>query len=84
MKTIGVLGGMSWESSLEWYRLANERVRHRLGGHHSARIVLDSVDFAEIEAMQARGDWHAACAGFPDDRAARGDRRGPRSRRRLT
>ncbi|MGN7948962.1 aspartate/glutamate racemase family protein [Microbacterium sp. 22215] len=60
MKTIGVLGGMSWESSLEWYRLANERVRHRLGGHHSARIVLDSVDFAEIEAMQARGDWHAA------------------------
>jgi aspartate racemase len=60
MKTIGVLGGMSWESSLEWYRLANQRVRQRRGGHHSARIVLDSVDFAEIEAMQARGDWHAA------------------------
>lgn len=60
MKTIGVLGGMSWESSLEWYRLANERVRDRLGGHHSARIVLDSVDFADIEAMQARGDWDAA------------------------
>ncbi|MFB4353370.1 aspartate/glutamate racemase family protein [Microbacterium sp. LS_15] len=60
MQTIGVLGGMSWESSLEWYRLANERVRERLGGHHSARIVLDSVDFAEIEAMQARGDWDAA------------------------
>jgi len=60
MKMIGVLGGMSWESSLEWYRLANERVRERLGGHHSARIVLDSVDFAEIEAMQARGDWDAA------------------------
>jgi aspartate racemase len=60
MKTIGVLGGMSWESSLEWYRLANQRVRQRRGGHHSARIVLDSVDFAEIEAIQARDDWHAA------------------------
>lgn len=60
MKTIGVLGGMSWESSLEWYRLANERVRTLRGGHHSAKIVLDSVDFAEIEAMQAQGDWDAA------------------------
>lgn len=60
MKTIGLLGGMSWESSLEWYRLANERVRDRLGGHHSARILLDSLDFAEIEAMQAAGDWDAA------------------------
>lgn len=60
MKTIGVLGGMSWESSLEWYRLANERVRDLLGGHHSAHIILDSLDFAEIEAMQARGDWDAA------------------------
>ncbi|MCM3778566.1 aspartate/glutamate racemase family protein [Microbacterium hydrocarbonoxydans] len=60
MRTIGVLGGMSWESSLEWYRLANQRVRDRLGGHSSAKIVLDSVDFAEIEAMQARGDWDAA------------------------
>ncbi|MFJ4223553.1 aspartate/glutamate racemase family protein [Microbacterium sp. NPDC089695] len=60
MKTIGVLGGMSWESSLEWYRLANERVHEKLGGYHSARIMLDSVDFAEVEAMQARGDWDAA------------------------
>lgn len=51
---------MSWQSSLEWYRLANERVRDRLGGHHSARILLDSLDFAEIEAMQARDDWDAA------------------------
>lgn len=59
MKTIGVLGGMSWESSLEWYRLANERVRDRLGGYHSARILLDSLDFAEIEALQAAGDWGA-------------------------
>ncbi|HAS31087.1 MULTISPECIES: aspartate/glutamate racemase family protein [unclassified Microbacterium] len=59
MRTIGVLGGMSWESSLEWYRLANERVRDRLGGYHSARILLDSLDFAEIEALQAAGDWVA-------------------------
>ncbi|UYO95967.1 aspartate/glutamate racemase family protein [Microbacterium sp. M28] len=60
MKTIGVLGGMSWESSLEWYRLANERVRSERGGHHSARILLDSLDFAEIEALQASGDWDSA------------------------
>ncbi|OSP08604.1 aspartate/glutamate racemase family protein [Microbacterium sp. LEMMJ01] len=60
MKTIGVLGGMSWESSLEWYRLANERVRALRGGHHSARILLDSLDFADIEAMQAHDDWDAA------------------------
>lgn len=60
MRTIGVLGGMSWESSLEWYRLANERVRDALGGHHSARILLDSLDFAEIEALQASGDWDSA------------------------
>ena len=60
MQIIGVLGGMSWESSHEWYRLANERVRDQLGGYHSARILLDSVDFAEIEQMQAGGDWAAA------------------------
>lgn len=60
MKTIGLLGGMSWESSLEWYRLANERVHSRLGGHHSARIILDSLDFAEVERLQARDDWDAA------------------------
>ena len=60
MQIIGVLGGMSWESSHEWYRLANERVRAQLGGYHSARILLDSVDFAEIEQMQAGGDWAAA------------------------
>lgn len=60
MKTIGVLGGMSWESSLEWYRLANERVAARLGGYHSARILLDSLDFAEIESLQAQDDWDSA------------------------
>ncbi|MFK4790028.1 aspartate/glutamate racemase family protein [Microbacterium sp. ZW T5_56] len=62
MRMIGVLGGMSWESSLDWYRLANEKVRQELGGFHSAPILLDSLDFAEIEAMQASGDWEAAGA----------------------
>lgn len=62
MKTIGMLGGMSWESTAEYYRLANERVRERLGGVHSARIVLDSVDFADIEALQTAGDWDGAGA----------------------
>lgn len=66
MKTVGVLGGMSWESSLEWYRLANERVRDQLGGHHSARILLDSLDFAEVEELQAREDWDAAGALLAD------------------
>lgn len=66
MKTIGVLGGMSWESSLEWYRLANERVAARLGGYHSARILLDSLDFAEIEALQAQDDWASAGALLAD------------------
>ncbi|WP_353111650.1 aspartate/glutamate racemase family protein [Microbacterium sp.] len=60
MKTIGVLGGMSWESSLSWYRMANEQIRERLGGYHSASILLDSLDFADIEALQAVGDWDAA------------------------
>lgn len=60
MRTIGVLGGMSWESSLAWYRLANETVRDQLGGFHSAPILLDSLDFAEIEALLATQDWEAA------------------------
>jgi len=60
MKTIGFIGGMSWESSAEYYRLANELVRERLGALHSADCILLSVDFAEIEAMQAAGEWHEA------------------------
>ncbi|WFF41393.1 aspartate/glutamate racemase family protein [Salinicola endophyticus] len=60
MKTIGVLGGMSWESTQSYYRLLNEGVRQRLGGHHSARIALVSVDFAEIEALQRSGQWDEA------------------------
>ncbi|MFI2368624.1 aspartate/glutamate racemase family protein [Streptomyces sp. NPDC018833] len=60
MRTIGLIGGMSWESSAEYYRLLNELVRQRLGGLHSARCVLHSVDFAEIEALQAAGEWQRA------------------------
>ena len=60
MLTIGMLGGMSWESSAEYYRLANVLVRERVGGLHSAKIVLHSVDFAEIERMQVEGRWDAA------------------------
>ncbi len=60
MRTIGLLGGMSWESTAIYYRLANELVRERLGGLHSARIVLASVDFAEVEALQVAGDWDRA------------------------
>ncbi|MFJ5631596.1 aspartate/glutamate racemase family protein [Streptomyces goshikiensis] len=60
MKTIGLLGGMSWESTAEYYRLLNELTRERLGGLHSARCVLYSVDFAEIERLQAGGRWSEA------------------------
>lgn len=60
MKTIGLIGGMSWESTVPYYRLINEAVRDRLGGYHSAKIVLHSVDFAEVEAMQQAGAWGPA------------------------
>ena len=62
MRTIGLLGGMSWESSIEYYRIINETVRDRLGGTHSARSVMFSVDFHEVEAMQHRDDWEGATA----------------------
>ncbi len=60
MRTVGLLGGMSWESSALYYRLLNEAVRDRLGGLHSARCVLLSVDFAEIERLQVTGAWDRA------------------------
>tara|TARA_R110002020_G_scaffold176357_1_gene368595 strand:- start:2128 stop:2823 length:696 start_codon:yes stop_codon:yes gene_type:complete len=60
MRVIGVLGGMSWESTQGYYRALNEGVKAALGGFHSAKIVMVSVDFAEIEALQQLGDWHAA------------------------
>ena len=62
MKVIGMIGGMSWESSAEYYKLANELVQDRLGGFHSAPCVLYSVDFAGIESMQAEGRWDEAAA----------------------
>jgi aspartate racemase len=60
MKRIGLLGGMSWESSIEYYRLVNEMTRDRLGGLHSADCLLRSVDFAEIELLQRDGRWDEA------------------------
>lgn len=60
MKTIGLIGGMSWESSVEYYRLINEEVKNRLGGLHSAKCILYSVDFEEIERFQADGEWDKA------------------------
>jgi aspartate racemase len=60
MKTIGLIGGMSWESSIEYYRIINEAVRAKLGGLHSAKSVMYSVDFAEIEALQHGGRWDEA------------------------
>jgi aspartate racemase len=60
MRTIGLIGGMSWESSAEYYRLINAEVKARLGGLHSARSVMLTVDFAEVEAMQQAGRWEEA------------------------
>ena len=62
MKTIGLLGGMSWESTVPYYQIINETVKKALGGLHSARILLYSVDFADIEACQAAGDWDRSAA----------------------
>ena len=57
MKTIGLIGGMSWESTVTYYQIINETVKNKLGGLHSAKILLYSVDFAEIEECQAKGEW---------------------------
>ena len=62
MKTIGLIGGMSWESTVTYYQLLNRLARERLGGLHSAKLLLWSFDFAEIEALQASGDWEGATA----------------------
>jgi aspartate racemase len=64
MKMIGLIGGMSWESTVPYYRIINEAVHERLGGLHSARLVLHSVDFHDIERLQAAGDWDAAGAAM--------------------
>ncbi|MBC7647038.1 MAG: amino acid racemase, partial [Pseudopedobacter sp.] len=60
MKTIGLIGGMSWESSLEYYRLLNQGVKARLGGLHNAKSLMVTVDFAEIAALQKVGAWDEA------------------------
>ena len=70
MKTIGLIGGMSWESTSSYYRLINQAVKARLGGLHSASLLLHSVDFAGIEQLQRAGDWDAA--GDQLAQAARG------------
>ena len=74
MKTIGLIGGMSWESTVVYYQLLNRMARERLGGLHSAKLLMWSFDFAEIEALQASGDWKAATAAMVD--AARNIERG--------
>jgi aspartate racemase len=60
MKTIGLIGGMSWESTAEYYRIINQTIKERLGGHHSGKILLYSVDFSEIETLQREGRWEEA------------------------
>ncbi len=70
MRTIGLIGGMSWESSAHYYRLISRAVQDRLGGVHSARILLWSVDFGPVAQAQAAGDWDAL-AGMLDDAARR-------------
>ncbi len=66
MKTLGLIGGMSWESSVPYYQLINQTVKEQLGGLHSAKLILYSVDFAEVEHLQATGQWTAAGALLAD------------------
>lgn len=66
MKTIGLIGGMSWESTVVYYQLLNRLARERLGGLHSAKLLMWSFDFAEIEALQAQGDWDGATRAMVD------------------
>ncbi|CND97397.1 putative aspartate/glutamate racemase [Yersinia kristensenii] len=60
MKILGLIGGMSWESTIPYYRMINQQVKEQLGGLHSAKIILYSVDFHDIEQLQAKGDWQTA------------------------
>jgi aspartate racemase len=75
MRVIGLIGGMSWESSAEYYRIVNEAVKERLGGLHSARVAMYSVDFDEVEACQREDRW-ADAAGVLSDAAQRVERAG--------
>jgi aspartate racemase len=60
MRTIGLLGGMSWSSTIEYYRIINEETARRLGGLHAARMIINSVDFGEVARLQREGDWQGA------------------------
>lgn len=66
MKTIGLIGGMSWESTVTYYRIINDTVKEQMGGFHSAKILLYSVDFAEIEECQQMGDWDRSAGILAD------------------
>lgn len=66
MKTIGLIGGMSWESTVTYYQIVNETIKRELGGLHSAKILLYSVDFAEIEKYQASGEWSKSAEVLSD------------------
>ena len=66
MRTLGLLGGMSWESTAEYYRLINRGVAERLGGRHSARLLMHSIDFDDLDVLQRAGDWWAAGATLGD------------------
>ena len=67
MRTLGLIGGMSWESTAVYYRLLNEGAKHRLGGLHSASLILASCDFAPVAALQASGDWEQLAAALCAD-----------------
>jgi aspartate racemase len=75
MKVIGLIGGMSWESTSEYYRIINQTIKERLGGHHSGKILLYSVDFSDIETLQREGRWEEATE-FMCDAARRVERGG--------
>ncbi|CPR13773.1 aspartate/glutamate racemase family protein [Brenneria goodwinii] len=66
MKTLGLIGGMSWESTIPYYSTINEYVKNQLGGLHSAKIILHSVDFHDIELLQSQGDWQQAARVLSD------------------
>ncbi|MBS0054836.1 aspartate/glutamate racemase family protein [Yersinia sp. Marseille-Q3913] len=66
MKILGLIGGMSWESTIPYYRMINQQVKEQLGGLHSAKIILYSVDFHEIEQLQVKGDWQTAAKVLSD------------------
>jgi len=74
MKCLGILGGMSWESTAHYYQLINEGVKARLGGLHSADLLVRSVDFALIERWQQQGDWDSAAAYLAHAAVAQGGR----------